>query len=240
MLIALAATSTAAMRCTVWRTVPPRCRPLRLCADELSASNFQAELDKRGLQTALDALAEDGPSAFKDASKVIEYVMLSLQHKGSAGIEEAFRFTARKPGTSSFVSGLPLSSERVSWRSSRFIGGQVSGKSLELDGFAEEVETHFSWLLNCASWRWAVVHPTTFEPLMRSEERDFVREYVLEVDDRPVAVQCFYDWGCWCYLIYRVIFLDEAGSESVELGDAASRADEGYEGRSSRARGGSL
>lgn len=179
----------------------------RLCAEpgppfnDLSAS-LQSELEKRGLQSALDALAEDGPSAFKDAHKIIEYVMLSLQHKGSDGIEEAFRFTARKPGSSSFVSGLPLSTQRISWKRSRFIGGYVSGKTLELDEFAAEVQADFSPLLDCAQWRWATTHPITYEPLMRSAERDFCREYVVVVDEKPVAFQMFCEWDapptCTC------------------------------------------
>ena len=229
LIMLLAPLGVAALRC-------PQCR---LCAsDGMSAASLAAELERRGLQTALDQLAEDGPSAFKDPSKVVEYVMLSLQHRGEDGIAEAFRFTARQPGTSSFVSGLPLSSRRVSWRHSRFIGGYVSGKTLELDEFAKEIQEHYGWLLGCTAWDWSVVHPTTFEPLSRDAENDYLREYVLHVDDRPVAVQLFYDWGCWCYLLYKVVLLD--GTEaSPELGDAASSTED-EDRPSAWSRGGSL
>ena len=37
---------------------------------------------------------EDGPSAFKNPEKVIEYIMVNLQHNREAGITEAFRFTS--------------------------------------------------------------------------------------------------------------------------------------------------
>ena len=47
---------------------------------DISATSLADELERRGLTTALDDLAEDGPSAFKNPAKVIEYVMLSLQH----------------------------------------------------------------------------------------------------------------------------------------------------------------
>ena len=70
-----------------------------------------------GLRSALDQLADDGPSAFKNPAKVVEYVMLNLQHHSEyedVGLDEAFRFTARPAGQSSFVSGLPLSSKRLS------------------------------------------------------------------------------------------------------------------------------
>ena len=77
---------------------------------DISATSLADELERRGLTTALDDLAEDGPSAFKNPAKVIEYVMLSLQHAADDdGIKEAFRFTARPAGQSSFVSGLSLS-----------------------------------------------------------------------------------------------------------------------------------
>lgn len=150
-----------------------------------------------GLQTALDELADEGPSAFKSPTKVIEYVMLSLQHQNDAGIESAFRFSAREPGKSSFVSGLPLSGKRVAWHQSKFIGGYVSGKALDLDEFCSMMREHYAPLLGCATWRFAVLHPSTFEPLARSGEREYVREYVLVVDEKPVAMRLVYDWGCW-------------------------------------------
>lgn len=67
-----------------------------------------------------------------------------------------------------------------------------------------QVQANYSRLLNCATWRWAVVHPLSGEPLVREAERDFCREYSIMVDERPVAIQMHYDWGCWCYLIYKV------------------------------------
>ena len=209
--------------------------------NEISPASLAAELQKRGLQTALDQLAEDGPSAFKDAHKIIEYIMLLLQADPDKGVEEAFRFTARQPGTSSFVSGLPLSSKRVSWLASRYIGGYVSSaRYIDKEIFAEEFSANFSWLRGCATWRWAVVSPSTYAPIYRDAERDFLREYVVIVDDRPVAFQLFYDWGAWCYLIYKVVFLDDDAATMHELGDRASASDEGWEGKSSRSRGGSL
>jgi hypothetical protein len=174
-----------------------RCPPPLLAANNFTSASLAAELDRRGLRSALDDLAEDGPSAFRNPSKVVEYVMLSLQHDADNGIAEAFRFTTRPPGTTSFASGLPLSSKRSSWRRSRFIGGYVSGRFVELDAFAAEIHEQYAWLLGCATWDFAVRHPSTFEPLSRSAEDDFVVEFLLEVDGRPVAVQLFYDWGCW-------------------------------------------
>jgi len=133
-----------------------------------STADFGAELKRRGLQTALDALEEDGPSAFKSPTKVIEYVMLCLQHRGDTdGIAEAFRFTCREAGKSSFVSGLPLSSKRVAWRTAKVVSGYASGRSLPLEDFEAEVREHYALLLGCAQWRWAVTHPATQEPLAR-------------------------------------------------------------------------
>ena len=122
---------TAPMMMPIFATAlvvgPLRTTPPRMCDSDFSPSSLAAELQKRGLLTALDELEEDGPSAFKDPAKVIEYVMLNLQHKGIAGCKEAFRFAARPPGKSSFVSGMALTEKRISWTRSRFIGGYVSG-----------------------------------------------------------------------------------------------------------------
>ncbi len=213
----------------------PRHASCRLmCADELSAQSLANELRRRGLQTALEQLAEDGPSAFKSPTKVIEYVMVCLQHRGTDGIDEAFRFTARPAGSSSFVSGMPLSGRRLSWRTGRFIEGYVSGAALERDAFRRELRQHYADLLGCAAWRWAVLHPKTFEPVSRSAGRDYVREYVIVCDERPLSVRLHYDWGCWCYLIYRVAWCDE---EPADEGDAG--AEWGGDGRH-RDRGGSI
>ena len=112
---AIVSASAPALSCLRATSPVPRLGRAQCCGtDALSADDFADELRRRGLQTALDTLGDDGPSAFKDPSKVIEYVMLQLQHRSSeGGLSEAFRFTCREPGKSSFVSGLPLSSKRV-------------------------------------------------------------------------------------------------------------------------------
>ena len=55
-------------------------------------------------------------------------------------------------------------------------------------------------------------------------------EYVLSVDDRPVSVRLVYDWGCWCYLVYKVVLLDEAGAADDGGGVATGREewDDGF------------
>jgi len=225
---------------------PPRrarCPPIACCgaaAGGFSSAALTLELQRRGLQTALEDLAEDGPSAFKSPTKVIEYVMVNLQHN-AGGIAEAFRFAARSPGQSSFVSGMALSDKRVAWRTAKFIGGYVSGRAVGLDDFTAEVEEHYSWLVGCTAWSFAVTHPVTFEPLARSAEKDFLREYVLLVDDRPVSVQLLYDWGCWCYLVWRIDFLDGVPEESylAAVDQQQLDCDEEREG-GVRDRGGSL
>lgn len=212
---------------------------ISLCVPEgdLSASTLSEELKRRGLLTALDEIAEDGPSAFKAPEKVIEYVMLQLQHKGIDGATEAFRFAARPPGRSSFVSGMALSDKRVSWQRAKFIGGYVSGPALGLDDFTEELRANYDFLLGCATWRFAVVHPTTFKPLARVGEgsRGYVQEFVLIVDEKPVSLQLLYDWGCWCYLIFRVDPLDDFPADTAII-DAGMGE---HDGRV-RDRGGSL
>ena len=213
----------------------------------ISSQLFATELERRGLHTALTELQADGPSAFKDPVKVIEYVMLCLQHQADKdGVNEAFRFTCREPGKSSFVSGMALSAKRVSWRTAKVIGGYVSGATMGLAGFEHEIRSHFHYLCGCATWRFAVLHPTTFEPLCRSASDDFVREYVIVVDERPVVMRLFYDWGAWCYLVYSVEALDEDDNSagvvrSAELADgSASWATPDDEGGRKRGRGGSL
>ena len=79
----------------------------------------------------------------------------------------------------------------------------------------------------------------TFEPLARTAEKDFLREYVLLVDDRPVQISMFYDWGCWCYLVWRIDFLDGEAEESY-LATASADGDALDEGGRVRDRGGSL
>ena len=206
--------------------------------DSLNAALLE-ELKRRGLQTALEELANDGPSAFRDPAKIIEYLMVSLQHGGEGGVAEAFRFAAREPGKTSFVSGMALSDKRVSWRTAKFIGGYVSGKALTLEEFSAEVKEHYDWLIGCTAWAFAVTHPVTFEPLARTAEKDFLREYVLLVDDRPVQISMFYDWGCWCYLVWRIDFLDGEAEESY-LATASADGDALDEGGRVRDRGGSL
>ena len=70
------------------------------------------------------------------------------------------------------------------------------------------MQEHFAPLVGCAQWRFAVLHPVTQEPLVRSAYDDFLREYVLVVDDRPVSIKLLYDWGSWCYLICNVEMID--------------------------------
>ena len=221
-----------------------RCIGIACCSEQEVPSGtalLTAELRRRGLQTALDDLAENGPSAFKDPLKVIEYVMLNLQHKpGQAGIAEAFRFAAREPGKSSFVSGMALNDRRVSWRRGTFVEGYVSGTSLTLDDWTSEVEEHYSWLLGCTAWGFAVTHPETFEPLARSTENDYLREYLLVVDDRPVSVSLLYDWGCWCYLLFRVRLLDQDEARKGLEAAADTSTDGRPEDGRVRDRGGSL
>jgi hypothetical protein len=172
--------------------------------DDLSAAALRDELQRRGLRTALEELENDGPPAFKDPEKVIEYVMLNLQHNGARGIAEAFRFTSPPAGRVSFVSGSPMSSDRVSWRKGTVIEGYVSGGALGLEEFAAELLECYALLLGCKGWRFAVLHPQTFAPLERKGHNDFAREYLLSVDDATVAVRLIYDWGSWCYLLYSV------------------------------------
>ena len=206
---------------------------------QLSSRDFAGELSRRGLQTALDQLEADGPSAFKDPCKVIEYVMLCLQHRPvSEASREAMRFTCREPGKSSFVSGLALSEKRVSWRTSRLVGNYISGRALAAAEFESELVAHFGLLFGCATWSFAVRHPTTFAPLARVAADDFLREYVLLVDDQPMAVRLLYDWGCWCYLVASVELLD--GVDDCGAGGWAVDELSSDEGGRKRSRGGSL
>jgi hypothetical protein len=186
----------------------------------LCAEAFADEMRRRGLQTALEQLEEDGPSAFKDPTKVVEYVMLNLQHKAQgSGLAEAFRFSCREPGKSSFVSGNALSTRRISWKTSKVVSGYASGPARSLADFEAEIREHYGLLLGCAQWRFAVHHPVTQEPLARSSNDDGragdLREYVLLVDETPVSVRLLYDWGAWCYLICSVEVLD---SNAAALG----------------------
>ena len=187
--------------------------PPRLCADALSAEAFADEMRRRGFQTLLEQMEEDGPSAFKDPTKVVEYVMLNLQHKAQGpGLAEAFRFSCREPGKSSFVSGIALSTKRISWKTAKVVSGYASGPARSLADFEAEIREHYGLLLGCAQWRFAVHHPVTQEPLARSSNDDGragdLREYVLLVDETPVSVRLLYDWGAWCYLICSVEVLD--------------------------------
>jgi hypothetical protein len=133
-------------------TAVSRCAtPPRLCADALCAEAFADEMRRRGLQTALEQLEEDGPSAFKDPTKVVEYVMLNLQHKAQgSGLAEAFRFSCREPGKSSFVSGNALSTRRISWKTAKVVSGYASGPAHSLADFEAEIREHYGLLLGCA------------------------------------------------------------------------------------------
>ena len=217
----------------------PRAGELR-CAADVTPDDFSQELKRRGLQTALDALEADGPSAFKNPTKVIEYVMLQLQHRSDeSGTAEAFRFSCREPGKSSFVSGEALSSKRVSWSKAKVISGYVSGAALTFEEFDAELRETYAFLLGCAQWRFAVCHPVSGEPLARSAQDDFVREYVIVVDETPVSVLLLYDWGSWCYHVCSVRVVD--GDVQQEVDDAGTRLpDPDSEGGRKRGRGGSI
>ena len=120
------------------------------------------------------------------------------------------------------------------------------------DEFEEEVTEHYSVLCGCSQWRFAVTHPATFEPLARSACDDFLREYLLVVDESPVSVRLLYDWGAWCYLVCNVQVLDSLSS--AELGGVAMEQQPGAamsdpeleapdpesEGGRKRGRGGSI
>ncbi|KAL3912223.1 MAG: hypothetical protein SGPRY_008406, partial [Prymnesium sp.] len=161
------------------------------CDDE---NSFAAELTRRGFRTALDDLAADGPSAFKNPEKVIEYVMMSLQHNGAQGVAEAFRFTSPLGGKQSFVSGNPLSTERVSWQHGVVIEGYVSGRALSFEDFKAMIAERYGVLVGCAVWSFAALHPSTFSPCFRDAENGFVKETTLLVDDVPIALRLIYEY----------------------------------------------
>jgi len=163
--------------------------------------------------------------------------MVNLQHRGEEGIAEAFRFTSPPGGKQSFVSGNPLSSDRLSWQHGRVIEGYVSGKSLPYEAFREMVAEHYAPLLGCAVWSFAVLHPKTFEPCFREAEDGFVKETTIVVDDIPVAVRLIYDWGSWCYLVYSVQVLDGKQAESDAL---QQDMQVGVRKQNQRSRGGNL
>ncbi|KAL1515271.1 hypothetical protein AB1Y20_001903 [Prymnesium parvum] len=220
-----------------WLSSAVRGSTIRACDPPMSDGSldeFSAELRRRGLRTALDELAADGPSAFKQPEKVVEYVMLHLQRRGVEGVGEAFRFTSPPGGKQSFVSGNPLSADRLSWEHGVVIEGYVSGRALPYEAFEEMVVRKYGLLLGCAVWDFAVVHPRTFAPCFREAEDGFVKETTLVVDDVPVAVRLVYDWGSWCYLIYSVQLLD--GSEDAPLHDEGADAKR----RNQRGRGGNI
>tara|TARA_B110001469_G_C9576383_1_gene285829 strand:- start:353 stop:1012 length:660 start_codon:yes stop_codon:yes gene_type:complete len=116
---------------------------------------FAKELGQRGLLTSLQALEQDGPSAFKDPRTVVEYAMLCLQHQGEEGIAEAFRFTMPPSSGSSATHGTRLTSRRISWVAGRIIEGTACGRSVDADEFAAEVRDNFDMLCGCATWRFA-------------------------------------------------------------------------------------
>ena len=182
----------------------------------------------------------DGPSAFKNPEKVLEYVMLNLQHRGDDGIVEAFRFTSPPGGKQSFVSGNPLSSDRLCWKQGKVIEGYVSGRSISFEAFKEMVLRDYSLLSGCAVWSFAVRHPVTFEPCFRETEDGFVKETTLIVDDVPVAMRLIYDWGSWCYLLFSVQVLD--GAQQTD--DDPMAMQQGMEGGvkkwNQRSRGGNI
>ena len=238
------------MRCLL-SVLPLLTRPLpsqraTICrvgpGDDTSLTSFAVELERRGLKTAMDELKADGPSAFKNPDKVIEYVLVNLQHNTVDGIIEAFRFTAPPGGKQSFVSGNPLSAERLSWQHGKVIEGYASGRVLKYEAFRDMVEESYSLLLGCAAWSFAMRHPITFEPCFREAEEGFVKETTVIVDDMLVQIRLIYDWGSWCYLVYSVEVIDGTeggGSDPLELGGAVGRSP-GLKKRNQRSRGGNI
>jgi len=67
---------------------------------------------------------------------------------------------------------------------------------------------------------------------------DFLREYVLMVDETPVSIRLLYDWGSWCFLVCSVQVLEADADISLESGLDAP--DPSSEGGRKRGRGGSL
>ena len=116
---------------------------------------FANELSQRGLLTSLQAIEQDGPSAFKDPRTIVEYIMLCLQHRGEEGIAEAFRFTIPPASAASATHGTRQTSQRISWLAGRTIEGTATGRTVDLDEFVTEVRENYSMLCGCATWRFA-------------------------------------------------------------------------------------
>jgi hypothetical protein len=200
--------------------------------DDQAESSLQAqlstELEKRGIQTALQQMESDGPSAFKDPRMVVEYVMLSLQHRANEdGIKEAFAWTMPPKSERSTTHGTRSSVEtgtRISWTKGRTIEGTPTGASVGYSEFEDELREHFAPLLGCAVWRFAGTGDTSSAAIPGNEhkgsrdsreemasrkgwnnkEDGWVKTFHVEVDDRTNAIfTLIYDWGAWCYCVIR-------------------------------------
>lgn len=194
-----------------------RLRNVRACdssepdGDDIEVS-LERERRKRGLLNAMEELEADGPSAFKSPHKVVEYVMLSLQHRGEEGIAEAFRFTSPSAGTQSFVHGVSTKTPRVSWKHGKLINRYVSGEALDLDTFSQLIREEYALLIECDVWRFAR-ESTSVSEAATPEDRGWVVEYVLDVKlsgrSQLVLFRLLYDWGAWCYLVFNVRVLPD-------------------------------
>ncbi|KAG8461672.1 hypothetical protein KFE25_001290 [Diacronema lutheri] len=183
-------------------------------ADGDLEARLAREFRRRGIRSSLQQLEEEGPSAFKDPAKVVEFVMLCLQHREDAGLAQAFRFTSAAAGTQSFVHGVSDSTPRTSWVSGKVIGRFVSGVANDLAGFSRELRAEFPMLLACDAWRFASP-PTT----LSKEEDGWIVQFLLDVRKGGsayiVAVRLLYDWGSWCFLIFNVKVLQDPGGDAA-------------------------
>lgn len=181
---------------------------------------FAKELRQRGVMTSLQAIEQDGPSAFKDPRTIVEYVMLCLQHRGEEGIAEAFRFTMPPSSGSSATHGTRLTSRRISWVAGRIIEGAACGRTVDTDEFAAEVHDNFAMLCGCATWRFASAAEDQRIPGNEHKKPAGGRTggaiqaegwsvaFLVEVDDtQTVNFELVYDWGAWCYCIVKVTVL---------------------------------
>ena len=213
---------------------PHRARPPQSCTDGFGipgqrntlSDDFQAELKSRGLQSALDELEADGPSAFKSPTKVVEYVMLCLQHRDD-GIAQAARFTMPPLSDRSSTTGVRLGGRQLSWRTGKCIEGSPTGPALDAPAFEAELNEHYALLLGCAAWSFVDVQspqvPGNEHKSPGSKDRgvlnnqDWEADVRLDVDGRGVVFSLAYDWGTWCYCVFRVTILPElAASDDAD------------------------
>eukprot|EP00320_Phaeocystis_rex_P009502 CAMPEP_0119084424 /NCGR_PEP_ID=MMETSP1178-20130426/129639_1 /TAXON_ID=33656 /ORGANISM="unid sp, Strain CCMP2000" /LENGTH=229 /DNA_ID=CAMNT_0007067387 /DNA_START=124 /DNA_END=809 /DNA_ORIENTATION=+ len=207
---------------------PVRCLSPACCeepSDEILGTRglneaFANELSQRGLLTSLQAIEQDGPSAFKDPRTIVEYVMLCLQHRGSTGVAEAFRFTMPPSSAASATHGTRQVARRISWEAGRVIEGTACGRTVDLAEFAEELSSAYAPLCGCATWRFANPPGTDLRVPGNEHKKPSVDAgrtggaiqaegwsvtYLVEVDDtQSVLFELVYDWGAWCYCIVKV------------------------------------